>query len=263
MKYLLTLILIFSSLFGKTEYWSSHSANVLPEKRVEIGLFQPLKFGVAGEKEWSIHPVYFFMMPNVSLKKTRNVWWEFDVSSRHSILYPTPLLNFLARDGTGGIISPEFTFPASVLIYNELLLTWGQDKNYNITFKLGACIGLSAKKLDKRTTIDLPLAYHRLAPLYNGFGFRTGIDMDGKISNKLSYLVDVDLHILPGMEGSYAFEHKGMISWDKSDRFRLSAGYKVVHGEYPFGVDTHLLPYLPMAETWIPFVDFQWAWDRK
>jgi len=263
MKNLLILILVLSSLFGKTENWSSHSANVLPEKRIEIGLFQPLRIGASNEKEWSTHPVYFFMMPNVSLKKTRNIWWEFDVSSRHSILYPTPLLNMLAKDGTGGIISPEFTFPAAAIIYNELLLTWGAQKPYNITFKLGVSLGLTAEKLSKGSTIDLPLAYHRFAPLYSGYGIRTGIDFAGKVTEKIHYILDADIHILPGMEGSFAGEHKGMMSWNKSDYFRISLGYKLVHGEYPFGTDTHLLPYLPMAETWIPFMDFQWAWTRK
>ncbi len=263
MKNILILTIALSSLFGKTENWSSYSANVLPEKRVEIGLFQPLRIGVSGDKEWSIHPVYFFVMPNVSLKKTRNIWWKFDISSRHSILYPTPLLNMLAREGTGGIISPEFTFPAAAIIYNELLFTWGYQKPYNITFKLGVSLGLAAEKLSKGSTIDLPLAYHRFAPLYSGYGIRTGIDFAGKVTEKIRYLLDMDIHLLPGMEGSFALEHKGMMSWNRSDRFRISLGYKVVHGEYPFGIDTHLLPYLPMAETWIPFMDFQWAWTRK
>ena len=176
MKNILILTIALSSLFGKTENWSSYSANVLPEKRVEIGLFQPLRIGVSGDKEWSIHPVYFFVMPNVSLKKTRNIWWKFDISSRHSILYPTHLLNMLAREGTGGIISPEFTFPAAAIIYNELLFTWGYQKPYNITFKLGVSLGLAAEKLSKGSTIDLPLAYHRFAPLYSGYGIRTGVD---------------------------------------------------------------------------------------
>jgi hypothetical protein len=261
MKRLLIIGFTLSFLFAEHKHWSSHSAYVLPEKRIEIGLFQPLRMGVSGRKEWAIHPVYFFVMPNVSLKKSLPAKYGFAVASRHSIIYPTPLLNILARKGTGGLISSEFTFPAMGLFNNEILLT-RKLKAFNITMKAGFVIGISPEPLAKESTLDLPIVYHRLAPLYNGWGLRTGIDLGGRLANRIQFLADLDLHITPKQMDLFAIEHKGMLIWEKSERLRISLGYKLVYGKYPFGTAIHLLPYLPMLETWVPFLDMEWAWDR-
>ena len=36
-------------------------------------------------------------------------------------------------------------------------------------------------------------------------------------------------------------------------------GYKFVTGQYPYGRDTRLLPYIPMLESWVPIIELQWA----
>ncbi len=51
-----------------------------------------------------------------------------------------------------------------------------------------------------------------------------------------------------------AFEHKGLLLWNKSQRFQLCLGYKLTFGEYPFGTQWHLLG---------PLVDLQWAWQGR
>jgi len=47
-----------------------------------------------------------------------------------------------------------------------------------------------------------------------------------------------------------AFEHKGLLSWQKSHRFQFCLGYKLCYGQYPFGSQWHLLG---------PLLDLQWA----
>ena len=55
---------------------------------------------------------------------------------------------------------------------------------------------------------------------------------------------------MPGGKGRYAFEHKGLMVWTKSRKFRIHFGYKLIAGEYPFGAQAHLFP----------FLDFQFGW---
>jgi hypothetical protein len=38
--------------------------------------------------------------------------------------------------------------------------------------------------------------------------------------------------------------------WTKSNQFRILLGYKLIAGEYPFGSQAHLFP----------FMDFQFGW---
>ncbi len=88
-------------------------------------------------------------------------------------------------------------------------------------------------------------------------------------------LMDVDLKTLPldnsNKEqsnlsknlGEYAIEHKILLIYEKSERFRILTGYKFVHGKYPFGIETRLLPFIPMLDKWVPIIEFQWAGSRK
>ena len=82
-----------------------------------------------------------------------------------------------------------------------------------------------------------------------------------KSDTKVGALVDFDLKLLPGLAevqidpdasklmGEYSLEHKLLLIWNKSENFRVLTGYKFVMGEYPYGSDMRLLPYIPMAET--------------
>jgi hypothetical protein len=232
-------------------YWSSGTAYLLPPGRWEVGLFQPLRYGFSESLEFSTHPLVCILMPNLSVKWSHKSIWGFIFSTRHNIYYPTPLLRTISREGVGGIISPEFHIPHIVSIYNEVLLTRELTKNYLITGKFGLSFAIKSADLDKRTTIDLPLIFPRLNVFYHGYGFRSGFDILGKISKRWNFVMDSDVFYYPGAEQDFAFEHKGLILWNKSLRFQLCFGYKLVYGEYPFGTQWHLLA---------PIFDLQWAW---
>ena len=58
----------------------------------------------------------------------------------------------------------------------------------------------------------------------------------------------------PDGENDSAFEHKGLVIWNKSNRVQLCIGYKACYGEYPFGTQWHLLA---------PLLDVQWGWGGK
>ena len=119
--------------------------------------------------------------------------------------------------------------------------------------------------------MELPLLYHRLSVFHNNYGFHSGVDIERGLTKKLTMLLDLDFSILPGMDtkktdsglakvlGEYSFEHKGLLIYEKSETFRLLTGYKFVHGKYPFGTESRILPFLFLVDTWVPMIELQWG----
>jgi len=262
MKRFLIYLSLSCIVFAEFRNWDAHSAHLIPQKRWEMGLFQPFRYGYSENLEYSVHPVWFFVVPNFIIKKSQNPMLGFTTASRYKIFYPTPLLNMVAKKGIFGIISPEFQIPPLL----GLSASWLMSKDMaglNTTFTGGVDLGIAFGELDSRSSIDLPLLYHRLGVYYNTFGVHVGFDAQKNLLTKVVVFSDLDYRLLPGLNGDYSLEHKLLISWEKSDRFRILMGYKFVVGAYPYGFDTHVLPYVPMMEKWVPIIEFQWAGKKK
>jgi len=253
---LLLIILLFSSaLFAEeNKIWSSGTAYILPAGNWEVGLFQPLRYGLSECAELSTHPLTMFIAPNISLKKSWKPVKGFIFSSQHNFFYPTFLLRTLSREGTGGVITPEFEIPHMFSIYNGAVITKSIASDHFFTAKAGLYLAIKADELDDRTTIDFPLVYPRLAVFYNGYGLRGGADLTGKLTGKLHYLADTDVFLFPGADDGFSFENKGLLIWNKSDNFQVAIGYKLIYGTYPFGSKWHLI---------LPIFDCQWGFRDK
>ena len=262
MKRIVLHIILSCMVFAETRIWDSHSAQLLPQKRWEIGLFQPFRYGYSQSLEYSVHPLLLFVMPNVSIKTSRGDVLGWTSASRHGLVYPTPLLNMVAKEGIFGIISPDFQMPPMLGVSNDWLMTKSLG-DFATTIRGGVDLGLVFGDLDKRSTIDLPLVYHRLGIYYNGWGLDFGVDVQKTLSETFSILTDVDLRFLPGLEGSFSIEHKLLVSWNKSEKFRVLSGYKFIYGEFPYGLDMRILPYVPMMEKWVPMIELQWSGKKK
>ena len=118
-------------------------------------------------------------------------------------------------------------------------------------------MALSGADLAIESTIDLPLVYHRLAVYYNGWLLRFGSDLNGQLGEKWNYLVDGDIFLIPGMKGYFTLEHKGILTWEKSSKFQVSFGYKLIYGLYPDGYPDDHIAHLHI----LPLLDLQWAFD--
>ena len=251
--FLAAAVFFCSQTASAQKIWSSGSAYTMPEKRIQTGLFQPLRYGLSERLEISGHPIFFFIMPNLEIKYKHGKKGPILLTSVHSFYYPAYLLRTLAREGTGGIISPEFDIPHMFAVYNELRGTFEINEFHFYTVKAGISAAARFGRLDKRTSIDLPLVYYRLDVFYNNYQLRIGTEFQGKIAGRWQYLADGKIFIIPGKKNAAAFEHTGLVLWNKSDTFQISAGYKLVHAEYPFGTQWHLL---------LPLIDVQKAWQR-
>jgi len=241
-------------LYAQFESGDTHSADLLPKGRWEIGVFQPLRYGWSESVEFSTHPLMFFLLPNLSVKWAHGQHGEFQLVSRHAVWYPTLILRLLSREGTGGVISPEFDIPHLLGVGNELLISRSIHPSLMVTAKLGIKLGLKSGTFDERTTIDLPLVYPRLLVFYHGYQFLTGLDFSGSLWRRWHYLADIDWFYTPAADFKSGVEHKLMFSWKRNARFQINLGYKLVYGEYPFGTQWHGLG---------PLLDCQWAWGGK
>jgi hypothetical protein len=190
-------------------------------------------------------------MPNLNAKWSHRPIWGCDFATQHQVYYPTLLMRTLSREGTGGIISPEFHIPHMISIYNEMVLSKSIAEKYLITGKIGFNLALKSGKLDEKTTIDLPLVFPRLSVFYHGYGFRGGVDLTRQMSEHWNIMMDADLFFYPKAEEDFAFEHKGLVLWNKSNGFQFCGGYKLAYGKYPFGTQWHLFA---------PIFDVQWGW---
>lgn len=276
MKHTYYIVILFSlkTLFPIDSSWNSNSAETITEKRWEVGLFQPFRYGYSNKTEITTHPLMFFVMPNVSIKKREEGIWGFNCASKISFQYPTPLLNIVSKKGIGGIIDPNLKAPPMVGFSYSWIMT-KPVSGFDITIKNGIDFALVFGTIDKRATIDLPLVYHRLALYNNGWGLHNGIDIQKRINKKFSFLADLDFLILPkiakmqsepsfkDLRGLYSLEHKFLLSWERSKTFRVTTGYKFVHAELPFGNQTRLLPYIPFIESWVPIIELQWSGVKK
>ena len=180
----------------------------------------------------------------------------------------------VSRKGIGGFIDPKLDIPPMLGISASMLFT-KIISGVGVTFNSGLDIGFSLGDLDGRVNIELPLLYHRLSVFHNNYGFHTGFDLEKSITEKLSAIVDLDFSILPGMDtkksdsgiikllGEYSFEHKALLIYEKSETFRFLTGYKFVHGKYPFGTESRILPFLFLVDTWVPMIELQWGRSLK
>ena len=231
--------------------WTTEAASEnLPKGNFEIGLFQPLQYGLSENIEISTHPVLMFFIPNLAVQKRHPSWASLGLASRHSLVIPTPLLKMVTKKGVGGFISPEFDIPFMIALKNEIQLKRTLNDSWALSGTAGLTLAYCSKKLDKRTTIDLPVVFPRLGVFYNGYGVDFRLGFAGTPLQRLYLLTDLSVLLLPGMEEDFAFEHKSLLTWALSNRTDIQIGYKLICGEYPFGVQWHLLPLLDVLWRW-------------
>ncbi len=251
-KALMVCIILLSSFNSAQDStsvdWLYGSAEIISPGQWEIGLFQPLVRSLSSDLQISLHPIIFFVMPNGTLTKTWGSVKQWKIASRHGLCYPTLLLRMVTKEGIWGFISPEFDIPGILLASNDLLASM-VNTSYKLTFKAGITIAVKGDEIDSRTSIDLPLIYNRLSPLYSGNYIKIGGDYQLTLNRKTVFFLDFDYFLLNNSGNYTALEHTALICRSKNKR-QISIGYKFITAEYPFGVQKHLLPVF----------DIRWRW---
>ena len=200
MKFFFITFLFVCALLKSQEgrIWDAHSAYVIPEKRWEIGLFQAFRYGYSEGYEYSTHPIWFFIVPNLSIKKSSGEVFGHKTARRFKGYYPTPLLNMVSKAGIGGLIDPGLTIPPLVGLSGSII---GSRSIYGFDYSIsaGVDIGITSGELDHRSNIDLPMIYHRMGVFFNGWGLSWGLDIQKKVKENIRLHVDFDIRLLPGL----------------------------------------------------------------
>ena len=236
--------------------WEYETATIIDKGRKEIGIFSPFRVGLQNGMELSINK--FIIMPTISIKQSRSSFNKWSMAQKLQLSYPSlgmkwlqsPLGNELGDPNMFALISPQFTIPQMLSFHGEWIGTRPLRDKGTLTLRGGFGFSLGGGKLSDDATVDLPIIYPRLSVYYNGYVFKVGGKYYQSFKESWSYLMDYDMVFMPGGKGRYAFEHKGLMVWTKSQKFRIHFGYKLVAGEYPFGAQAHLFP----------FLDFQFGW---
>ena len=217
----------------------------------QMGISHPLIYGMKNNLEISTHPILFLIKPNVQVKKFHGEIKGIGLASRYSFDYSTQLLKLIQRKGRFGILSkdPDIgAIPNLFIIQGEWLVT-KKLTDISLTKKLGMSI-CPGCELDKRHLVDLPLAYPRMAIYHYGIATNLGVDLDYNFTENGSIKMDLDLLFIP--EVNIFIEHKLLCNYQVFTNYTLSAGYKLTHGNYPYG------------EQWdiFPLIDLSWQWKK-
>ena len=86
---------------------------------------------------------------------------------------------------------------------NEIQLKRTLNDSWTLSGTAGLTLAYCSKKLDKRTTIDLPVVFPRLGVFYNGYGIKIRLGFAGVISPRLGLLTDLNVLLLPGLEEGF------------------------------------------------------------
>lgn len=224
------------------EVWTGRRADTLPAGRWEVGVFAPLKYGLTEKVELSTHPLAFFVMPNLSAKIswTQSAPWR--VATRHGVHYPTLLLGMVAREGTGGLLPATTDVPHILGLTSEVLATTNVPLHRRwVTVRLGFTVAARFGG-ERLPALELPVLFPRTAA-YSSWGTgHAGIALEGEIAGPFYYLIDSAMFVIPGYEGSFAFENTVDLSWRPSERFMLLLGGRGIYGGYPYGERFHVVP---------------------
>jgi len=217
----------------------------------QMGIFQPLIYGMNNNLEISTHPLLFFVKPNVRAKKYHGEYKGLGMASRFSFDYPTSLLKLIQREGIFGILSkdPDIGDIPHLFVFQGELLVKKKSANYSLTSKAGLSI-CPGCEIDKRHLVDLPLAYPRMAVYHYGFASNIGLDLDYIYSEKTSLKTDIDLFIIP--DEDVFIENKFMINYQFSPKYTLTGGVKLTQGTFPFGKQRDIFP----------IIDLSWSWEK-
>jgi hypothetical protein len=214
--------------------WSYNTAHLMPAGKWESGLIQPFRYGISEKIELRGNVPIMPFIPNAGIFISQGQRNGITFASEHSLSVPTPFLNFVSRQGIGGLISSAYDFSFILSVYNALLATKQLTPKTLVTAKIGYAFAIRSEKPDPNSTIDLPVFYPRMAHYYEGTTIRPGLAVKGTLGNKWFYEEGLQAFIITRPENNFFFENTGTIMWAVGGLWRIRGGYILAYGKYPY-----------------------------
>lgn len=239
--FILVSLLTAQSSLAQSNLWSDNTANTLKHQRKEVGVFAPLKVGLTDSLEVSTHPIWFFLLPQVTVKKQWKPTKKFQLASKHKISYPTLFLRSISKNGSGGILPSTSIIPQLFNLNNSLIISNELSKKSKLGFNIGLDLSLSLGE-SNFSSIDYPLAYPRTYSFNNIIVPYVGTGFYGRPRNKLNYSYTMNTFILTRNNGGFIIEQSLKVKYIFSKKVKIMAGVISSFGDYPYGKDHNIFP---------------------
>ncbi len=228
----------------QSSLWPDQSPRTLTPGRKVWPLFGVKKMGIKKNMEWQIQPLFFFVSPNLGLKKH----WKknqkgLSFSTLHKINYPSIYLKLIAREGAGGVLPKDANVPHMISLKNEFLLGYHMQKTF-LRFRTGIVTVFKFGGAEKNDfpSIDIPFLYNRTLAFNNSPNLYFGLHFNQELGSKLNLEADFTFFQVDLQDKDFVIENRLLLFWKKSDRFALKAGVASAHGRYPYGSIVQFIP---------------------
>lgn len=241
----------------KESLWHSSTAKTLKKGRTESGIFAPLRIGLKNKTELSVHPILFFVIPNVKIKKNwtldDNKKWQ--IASEHSLTMPTILLQLLARNGVGGILPSTAKIPPILMLKNRIIASYYYHKTHSVSVKAGMEVNLLQSMYKPFPSIDLLFVYPRTVAYHHFYSGEVALNFAGVFAQKFGYDADMRMFLLPAKNNlAWAFEWNPKLYYNISNQWRIMAGAIVSTGN---------IPHEKAKVRALPVLDVQFSFRKK
>lgn len=221
--------------------WSNNSYQTLKKGQKEVALFGPMKIGLKDSLELSAHPLLFFVIPHIELKKHWKALGSWELASKHKFVYPSLLYKLIAKRGVGGILPETAKIPTLFKFNNALLIGKPLTQNVDLTFNVGLDLTLALGDRDF-PEIEYYPAYPRTYTFNHGIMPYVGGNLAGDLGNKFHYNYDLTAFFMMAGSKGMVWENKANLQWDAARFLALRAGAFYSYGQFPYGKDGRLLP---------------------
>jgi len=225
------------------------TARLVPPGAMELGVFAPLRWGVAERLELSAYPLWFLAFPNAALRVGWGRALGLELASDHALGYPTPLMRLLSREGTGGIVPSDVRYPQIVAFGNHLLATRELSGGHLLSGRLGGTLARNLTAWDgpkSWSQVEWHYAWPRMAAWFTGWSLDGGLAAQGPIAGPFGYRLTLDGFWFPGLKGDRAVEWSAVAAWRPRPGFELHAGATWSWARFPYGTRTSVP--LPLAD---------------
>ena len=226
------------------------AAHTLAPGRFEVGLYQPLRWGITDGVELQTHPLLDALMPGAAVKVRWSEAGDWTVATRHSLGSPTPLLRLLRREGALGLYPLDAEIPVLLTSAHHVLATGTPAAGQHVTLRGGFRIAPHFGTLDM-PKLDLPVASARTAAWHEPVVLDAGVAWDGCLPGPFAARLSGEVYVIPGIAEDVVFEQAGALTWRATEGFSVHAGWRWVWARYPWGIQEHVLP----------VIDAQWAFS--
>jgi hypothetical protein len=232
----------FSQEYNVTEKWSDNTAFLIPSGKWESGIFQSFRLGINHKTELRSYALLMPLLPNAGVKFSIRSGEGWHLATEHSLSYPTLFLNLVSLKGTGGLISPQFSFPFMLAVSNTVFASKPIGASSLMTASAGLAFTIRNGKPDYQSSIDIPFIYQRMAHYYEGVSLKSGISFKGTMARNLYFEELVRIILITRNRDNIFIENAGSVMWSGKGSFRIKGGYLLSWGNYPFGNHLQLWP---------------------